>query len=91
MTCDERSSEFVFNVTVEAGLKMYGSAASNSIKKKLQEILSKETWVPAKLSKKDLIKLHGQIIPSKMFLNEKFLPNGDFDKLKSGLVAGGQI
>lgn len=70
-------------------MKLYGSAASDSIKKELQDILSKETWVPVKLSKKDLIKLHGQIIPSKMFLKEKFLPNGQFDKLKSRLVAGG--
>ena len=42
-----------------------------------------------KLSKRELLQIADKLIPSKMFLKEKFLPNGNFEKLKSRLVAGG--
>ena len=45
--------------------------------------------MPVKLSKRDLIKLKGSIIPCRMFLKEKFDANHNFEKLKSRLVAGG--
>jgi hypothetical protein len=86
---NESASEFIFNMTVQQGLTMHGDAAIKSIKKELQGILDKQSFLPVRLSKRDLIKLKGRLIPSKMFLKEKFLPNGAFDRLKARLVGGG--
>ena len=86
---EERAGDFIFNVTVSKGIKMYGKIATKSIKKELNDILKKSTWIPVKLSKRELLEIADKLIPSKMFLKEKFLPNGNFEKLKSRLVAGG--
>ena len=85
----EEATEFLFNMTVQEGVAKHGELAEQSIKKELLGILSKDTILPVKLSKRELIKLKGRLIPSKMFLKEKFLANGDFDRLKSRLVGGG--
>ncbi len=44
------------------------------------------------IDKSDINSLHGsrqRILPSKLFLKAKLFPDGTFDKLKAGLVAGG--
>ena len=49
-------------------------------------MLDKEVWTP--VHNKDINK-NGKIIPSKLFLKEKYNPEGAFEKLKARLVAGG--
>ena len=58
----EKAAEFVFNVTVRQGLLTYGSEAVRSIKKELNDIISKSTWVPVKLSKRELIQIAKKLI-----------------------------
>jgi hypothetical protein len=56
--------------------------------KKLSQMIDKRVWRPVyvhRLSAQD----RGRIIRSQMFLKEKYLPSGQFEKLKARLVAGG--
>ena len=85
----EQASEFIFNLTIAEGIQLHGAVAENSIKSELKSIVEKGTFLPVKLSKRDLINLKGKIITCRMFLKEKFNANHVFEKLKSRLVAGG--
>jgi len=62
--------------------------SDKSIDGELEQILNRECFDPlhqTALSKEQL----KDVIPSRVFLTEKFIPSGEFDKLKSRLVAGG--
>ena len=62
--------------------------SDKSIDGELKQILDRECFDPlhqTALSKEQL----KDVIPSRVFLTEKFIPSGEFDKLKSRLVAGG--
>ena len=82
------SEERVMNITVKEALKSRGAEAKRVIKKKLKQMLDKKVWTPVIASR-----LSGMerkcIIQSQMFLKEKYLPTGKFEKLKARLVAGG--
>ena len=84
----EESSEFIFNMTVNQGIKKHGDLAIQTAKKEIKGILDKETFEPKHPHE---LNEDGDIIPSKMFLREKFLPDGMFDKLKARLVGGGHF
>lgn len=82
----------VYNITVKSALERYGDKAEQSIMKELMQMEEKRVWTPVK--RKDLRRLikslkGARIITSKMFLREKFLSSGEFEKLKARLVAGG--
>ena len=80
--------DFCFTVSVKAALQRYGDDAREVITKEIQQFIDKKVWhavLPSHLPKSE----RKRIIPSKMFLKEKFLPNTKFDKLKARLVAGG--
>ena len=76
------------NITVKNALKTRGVEAERVIQKELSQMIYKKVWQPVHLSS-----LNGtdrtRIIRSQMFLKEKFLPSGVFEKLKARLVAGG--
>jgi len=57
-----------------------------AVKKELQQMLDKGVWEP--VHSKDIDK-NSKVIPSKLFLKEKYNPEGQFEKLKARLVAGG--
>ena len=76
------------HITVRTALRSRGTAALESIIKELQQMVDKRVWsyqMPGKLSREERRK----IITCSMFLKEKFLANGVFEKLKSRLVAHG--
>ena len=81
-------SDYVMNITVKKALKTRGEGAKRVILKELSQMMSKKVWEPVHVSS-----LNGtdrsRIIRSQMFLKEKFLPTGEFEKLKARLVAGG--
>ena len=52
------------------------------------QMRDKKVWTPVHLSVLTNTEKHG-IIRSQMFLKEKYLPTGAFEKLKARLVAGG--
>lgn len=80
--------EYVFNISVNDALRTRGDAALSVIEKELGQMIKKKVWAPV-----DLKGLSGEekqrIIRSSMFLKEKFLASGEFEKLKARLVAGG--
>ena len=81
-------TETVMNISVKEALRTRGDEAERVILKELGQMLSKKVWTP----------VHGRaltaaqrssVIRSSMFLKEKFLATGEFEKLKARLVAGG--
>jgi Reverse transcriptase (RNA-dependent DNA polymerase) len=58
------------------------------IMKELNQMLTKRVWTPVD-GKKLTAEQRSQIIRSSMFLKEKYLASGEFEKLKARLVAGG--
>ena len=84
---NEKTANFVFNLTIREGLERHGRIAEESIRKELSGIMFKDSWDP--IYPDAVASVKSKIIPSRMFLREKFLANGIFDVLKSRLVAGG--
>jgi hypothetical protein len=56
--------------------------------KELEQILGKKVWTPVDVRTLTAEQRSG-VIRSSMFLKEKFLATGEFEKLKARLVAGG--
>ena len=78
----------VYNITVKKALNSYGKQALRSIYMEILQMPDKGVFTPQdprSLTKNQLRK----VISSSMFLKEKFMSNGDFEKLKARLVAGG--
>ena len=82
------SRERILNISVREAIRTRGAAAEIAIMKELSQMIDKKVWRPVRTSS-----LSGtdrsRIIRSQMFLKEKFLPTGQFEKLKARLVAGG--
>ena len=79
-------SDYVMNITVKQAMKTRGEDAERVIMKELSQMVDKRVWRHThRLSALD----RGRIIRSQMFLKEKYLPTGEFEKLKARLVAGG--
>ena len=77
-------------IGVRDAVARLGTAATESITRELVGL--HEAGSMRKVRKCDLSRnQRKRIIRSMMFLKEKYLPNGDFDKLKSRLVAGGHM
>ena len=80
--------ERALNITVKEALRSRGAEAVRVIKKELTQMLTKGVWTPVHLSALTGTETRS-IIRSQMFLKEKFLRTGVFEKLKARLVAGG--
>ena len=84
----EAIEERIMNISVKEVLRARGAEAEKAIMKELSQMIEKKVWRPvlvSSLSGTD----RSRIICSQMFLKEKFLPTGEFEKLKARLVAGG--
>jgi hypothetical protein len=82
--------EVGLHITVSKALKKMPRQALREMYRELRQMVDKSVWNPVqrrRLSSKQL----RSVIRSSMFLKEKFLPSGDFDKLKARLVAGGDM
>ena len=80
-----------FRISVKQALKQYGRKGLVSMVKEIRNVAVEKAAVipvnPNKLSKAEL----KSVISSSLFLKEKFKPDGEFEKLKSRLVAGGHM
>ncbi len=78
----------VLHISLRAALKSRPTDAMKSITLELKQMISKKVWTP--IHTRQLTQdQRRSVIRSSMFLKEKYLPSGAFDKLKSRLVAGG--
>ena len=80
--------DYVFNISVNEALRTRGDAAVSVIQKEPQQMIDKKVWEPVCVKGLSMEEKH-RIIRSSMFLKEKFLASGDFEKRKARLVAGG--
>ena len=83
-----KASEYGLHISVNKALDMFGDKATAAIAAELQQMIDLRVWTPISpisLSPSEL----KNVIYSSMFLKEKFLPDGEFDKLKARLVANG--
>ena len=80
--------DHVLNISVNEALRTRGDAAVSVIEKELTQMISKKVWTPVDLRGLSRDEKY-RIIRSSMFLKEKFLTSGEFEKLKARLVAGG--
>jgi hypothetical protein len=84
----DSSYHYTFNISIKNALKQHPEDALSSIIDELLQMLGEGVWKPKmyhELSREQSRKR----IRSFMFLKEKFLPNGAYQRLKARLVAGG--
>lgn len=82
--------EMGLHVSLKKAVKQYGKHAHEAIKAELQQMIDRGVWLPVnpdELSKQKFRK----IICLSMFLKEKYLASGSFEKLKARLVTGGNM
>jgi hypothetical protein len=89
---DDPYTDYLLNISVKNAIAKHGANAEASILSELAQLHGttnfRPTWKGVHF--KDLTpEQRSGIIRSFMFLKEKYLPNGSFDKLKSRLVGGG--
>lgn len=82
---------YILNLTVTKAIATYGKAAEEAIITELLQLLAKKVWKPIMHATHAKKSKHNRILPCSMFLKEKFLANGLFEKLKARLVAGGHM
>jgi hypothetical protein len=81
---------YCMNMTVKQGLAQFGDVATDSIVKEMSQCVDKDVFQGEfydQLSPEE----KKSIITSNMFLKEKFLADGMFEKLKSRIIAGGHL
>ena len=78
--------DFVFASTIPRAIAKFGEPARESIEKEVLQFIEKEVFQPVNGVPKEHI---DRLIPSHLFLKEKYWPDGTFEKLKSRLVARG--
>ncbi len=77
-----------FNVSVKKGIKRFKDKAVFAITDEVEQMLKKRVWDPVGVGDP---RVKGKQIRSFMFLKEKFLADGSFDKVKARLVASGNM
>jgi hypothetical protein len=77
-------------VSVAEALLTRGDAAQDMITAELRQMVTRMVWTPVHTHQLTDLE-RGRIIRSSMFLEEKFFPTGEFEKLKARLVAGGHM
>ena len=88
MVSSELMSEQAMNITVREAIRTRGEEAERVILKELAQMVNKNVWTPID-GRLLTAEERRSIIRSSMFLKEKYLASGEFDKLKARLVAGG--
>jgi len=87
---DWRVAKYGFHMTTNQALNKFGKEAVKSLCKEILQMHAKGVWRGVHL--KDLsYKDKMRIVRSSVFFKAKYLSNGDFEKLKARLVAGGHM
>jgi hypothetical protein len=80
--------ENAFNMSIKKALEKWSDKAASAIRDELTQMIDKQVWTAVQ---KSSIPRGNKIIPSFMFLKEKYLSSGDLERIKARLVAGGHI
>ena len=88
-----RTVEYVFaaaagNMSCSAALTKHGDTALKSIQEEMFQFIDRGAFLPVRWGEMTF-EQRKRIIPSMMFLKEKYTPEGDFERLKARLVARG--
>jgi len=85
-TCTRR--EYGIHMIVKQAIDNLGNVARKSVVQAIQQLLDRRSWHGVRLSTipKEERKL---IIPCKLFVKKMYSTSGDFEMVKSRLVAGG--
>ena len=86
---DDTKRTYGLHFSVMKSLEKFGSKAEDAIKKELMQMISQKVFHAVEYNDIPL-KERSKIIRSHMFVKEKFLPNGEFEKIKARLVADGR-
>ena len=89
-TQNTHTRTYGFNMTVTEGINKLGDKAVDSITLEMNQMLDRKVWKGININSLNP-EQRQSIIPCKMFLKEKTLADGSFDKLKSRIVAGGHM
>ncbi len=82
------AKDYAFKISVTAVLRDRGDEARSVLMAELQQMLDKKAC--HRVCTNDLTSNERKaVIRSSIFLNDKFTASGDFDKIKTRLVAGG--
>jgi hypothetical protein len=77
------------NMNVNSAIKQYGEIAIESVKNEIKQAIEKKIWHP--VTKEYMNRHRSKVIRSFMFVKQKYTSQGKIDKLKSRLVAGGNM
>ncbi len=87
-TAAAADNEIALTMTVKAALRDRPEEATSVMKDELRQMKTKKVWHGVKRANLTA-QQNGAVIPSSMFLKDKYLASGVFDKFKARLVAGG--
>ncbi len=81
----------VYNLSLTEAINIRGAdVAKDTALKELNQLIDKKCLMPVdRVTVKKLKEAKQLILPSKLFLKDKYRPGGAFDKFKARLVAGG--
>ena len=82
------AKDYAMNISVKEALRSRVAVVEGVIMKELCQMKYKKVWTPVHISVLTSTEKQG-IIRSQMFLKEKYLPTGVFEKLKARLVVAG--
>ena len=86
---DDIKRTYGLHFSVKTSLEKFGEKAEEAIKKELMQMINHKVFHAVSYANIPLEERR-KIIRSHMFIKEKFLPNGDFEKIKARLVADGR-
>lgn len=83
--------EHTFHISIKTAMKKDKDAALTAIEGEMKQLVNDKEVFECVDANQLTVAQRKSVIPGFMFMKEKYKPNGDFDKLKARLVAGGHM